>query len=232
MNDDTKFEIDLTEVLPTKVTRTLKSDQVLCPTCKGAGLILRTDAKGDYITTCNTCHGRTYLEKCPHCSEVEQGFMHHRCEGTERERALKIERGEQEKWDKAEKISYAEACKRYEQVVIGFDTYVLVDGVLDQIADEWFETDRTIPRVWGTQSTSLVIDVDDILEGQIGELHEDAGISKEDYVDLKTFLEAWCNRPSVYSSTLTYYPDESIAIVITEDELFASYPDLKSEDEP
>lgn len=225
---DNKIEIDLTHFLPTKVTRTLREGQVLCPICKGVGLIKRTEADGDFIVVCAKCYGRTYVTKCPHCGELDLKNLHS-CDGARRERAIEAERKEQEKWDKAEKITYTEACKRYEQVVVDWDTYLPIEEVLGNIADGWIEKgERTIPRVWGTYTRSLSLDTSDILERELEDLHEDAEVRQRDKADLKAFLDEWCKRPSVVNSTMTYFLDERVAIVVTEDDVLSRYPDLRS----
>lgn len=225
---ETKIEIDLTKVLPTKVTRTLKEDQILCPTCQGVGLIRQSDERGEYIVGCPKCHARTYMVKCRHCGEAESGYSSHSCDGTRQQRALETERREQEKWDKAEKISYAEACKRYEQVVVGWDTYLPVGDVLDHIADGWIESgERDIPRVWGTYEKSLLFDARDVIANSLDDSYEDACVSEQDESELKEFLDEWCKRASVVNSTMTYYTDEKVAIVVTEQDVLDDYPELQ-----
>lgn len=214
-----KIEIDLTGVLPTKVTRTLDEGQELCPTCSGVGLVRKSDERGDYITICTYCYGRTYVNKCLYCGEVERGLSAHRCDGLSAKRKEEFERREQDKWDNAEKISYAEACKRYEQVVVGLDTFLPIEDVLDQIASDWQEGgDIHIPRVWGTYSRSFVIEADDVLGG-LEDLHDNAEVCDQDYKDLNNFLQTWCKRSSVVNGTKTYYPDERVAIVVTEKDI-------------
>lgn len=221
-----KFEVDLTKVFPATVTRTVKDGQILCPTCSGVGLVLETQGERKFIVGCRQCHGETVLTKCQHCEEYFNGRYGHRCEKSREassiELVLESERREQEKWDKAEKITYEEARKRYEQVVVGWDTYLPVEDVLDNIAEGWHESgERAIPRVWGTATTSLSVDTDDALRNRLDDLHEDAEVGKKDMEDLESFLTEWCNRESVIRDTTTYWPDEKVAIVITEQEVQA-----------
>lgn len=227
---DTKIEIDLTHLLPTKVTRTLRDGQALCPTCKGVGLVRNSEADGEFILVCAKCHGRAYVTKCPHCGELDLE-NHHSCDGARRERAIETERREQEKWNNAEKITYAEACKRYEQVVIDWDTYLPIEDVFDNIANGWIgEGERTIPRVWGTTARSLSLDTSAILEHELENLHEDAEVRQQDEAELRAFLDEWCKRPSVVNSTMTYFLDEKVAIVVTEDDVLSTHPEFQNDE--
>lgn len=218
-----KFEVDLTKVFPATVTRTVKDGQILCPTCSGVGLVLEMQGGCEFIVRCGQCHGDTVLTKCQHCEEYFNGGYGHRCEKSQEahsiELALESERREQEKWDKAEKITLDEAYKRYELVEVGQGTYLPVDEVIDEIIDVGWEPGDPIPRVWGTTKTSLSVDTDDALRNRLDDLHEDAEVGKKDMADLETFLQEWCNRESVIRDTTTYWPDEKVAIVITEQEV-------------
>lgn len=215
-------KVTYANLLPLSVDRKLGEGEEVCDKCSGTALVTKKKPEGTFLVGCRECNGRGVLKHCEHCGELKRNSLYdrHDCESMRLKRDLEVERKEQEKWDVAKKISLADACKVYDLVVVGWDTYMSPDDVIDHILDNRDE-DNPIPRVWGTATTTISVDYERVLEDATEELHEEAygNIGKTDRDDLKEFLHGWAGRETVRNATLTYFPDEKVGIEITEADL-------------
>ncbi|MFX4303027.1 hypothetical protein ACOJUR_12345 [Alicyclobacillus tolerans] len=223
-------ELDLSQILPKKIIVRLKENQFLCETCQGLSLILsKNSTQGDGFNTCHLCAGRGYFEKCNFCGELKDWRTFHNCQGVQENLKNNRNQKTEEKWDKAKKITYAEACKSLEMVNID-DEFLPVSETLDFIALLWAHRgEKVIPKVWGVKKVSISLCAEDIIELELEDLCEDVFVQPKDIEDLQAFLDEWCNRPSVRDSTTCYFRDEKLGIVITEEEVEKRFNELAVE---
>lgn len=223
--ETTKIEIDVTQFLPKTITRTFTEGQIVCPTCHGVGVMYGTDALGGHIAVCSDCHGKTYVEKCLHCGDIQRGYELHHCLVLEAHALENIKQSRRVMLDDAKKISYSEARQRFEMVAVETDAdydFVPVDDLVDHLKKMRVNGNSlTVPEIWGTFSRSLTLDYNTMIEDGVFCLHEDAYVSDEDMGDLRDCLDTWCDRPSVVHTTNSFFRDSTIAIVLTEEEMLS-----------
>jgi hypothetical protein len=215
------FEVNVTSLLPEKVYRELDEHQELCPECLGLGLLRKDDSHGSYITICDACHGRNYVERCPQCKATFTSGRRHKCPESQEERMRQREKFKQEQWERAEKVTYAEALARFEQVFIEDAGYFPTNWIPDHIAMAQDEG-KTIPRIWGTFSRTLSLNAQDWVDDALENLYESACVDQRDMNELERYVDMWCQRPSVVESTKTYFKDDEVAILPPDEEMLTA----------
>ncbi len=226
--------------MPKKITVsipsiTLEKDllegEEICPTCGGLGMMPHNNRYGlsgenhpsgkhfpyqkQSYGYCPTCYNGV-VKRCKFCGEIgRKGYIEPepncRCEGAEKLRDEKRDQKERETWEKAEKISLADAEKRFKMLFLhSTDDYVTPDELADLIDDPDFESGY----IYGTEETGIALNADDIVSDTCEELHEDAmdSIDADAIKELQTILDSWCEKHG--GSATTYYPDYSVGIEI------------------
>lgn len=201
----------------------LNENEVPCSKCKGLRFVYsQTDDKG-YIDNCTNCYnGRLY--KCKYCGKLnitDWCDCSKACE--ERDNAYNKKQLEenQNRFDKAEKISY-----KY------YDGYFLFEGEeyiydLDAIYDWLYEkikyeklTDGELPKyLWATKSEPLfALDIKDIVYNKCEDGYEGMydNLNTEDELLSKAqeYLDKWNKKQG--DRINIYYEDYSKAIMIEE----------------
>lgn len=233
--------VDVKLLVPKKLQKDLKGNEMLCPVCKGLGLVKRVQEYGvkgyrdplgrvfpfqyENMQECHFCyHG--VVRFCKHCGQpnrdkgkilAETSCM---CEGAGRERDRERCQGEVEVWEKAEKITYTEALKRFEMLFIsGYDRYVEVDNfegwIEDRKADDE-EFDVKDLRVYGTSVTKISFDASQMIENECEELHDEAEntIGADAKMVLQDLLDSWVAKYG--GGTETYLVDYEVGVLVSE----------------
>lgn len=226
--------VDVNLHLPQKLIKYLQDGEIICPRCNGTGIVKSEQSYGikglknkamfpftkEYMIPCPNCYDGT-VDICKYCGQpAPSGSKSYtpesQCMCVGAVNARKQERREKsfKIWEKAEKIDYAEALKRFAMVYIeNWDRYVETDDLLDAI---YKEPDRYELRVYGTSETKIAMDADNIIENACEDLHDDAD-DNLDRDELQELLDKWCKDNE--SVTLTYWMDYGTGIVLTKKEL-------------
>ena len=206
-----------------KLQKDLQEHEVVCSHCGGTGLQVDDNPFGiksenskihfpykqQTIVGCRHCYNGVQ-SKCLHCDKIlSRGTSQCDCKQSKQERLNERYNEDLETWNKAKKISFEEACEKYEMLYIhGYDKYINVEDFEDWLHDENFQLDEVILlKVYGTQTIDLQIDASSVIEDACSDLHEDAmdNISDEDQKELQTLLDKWCENNK--AGTTTYYAD-------------------------
>lgn len=120
---------------------------------------------------------------------------------------------EEEKYEKAIKMTYDEYIKEYgdNMVVFGDDYYSDIEDVIDYC--ESYEID-TPKYVWGTKKYRAEIDGERIEEWTLDNTFEDTEFSKDGRAELHLFIEEWNKKYG-----LDYYCENNKIAVIVPDEM-------------
>lgn len=211
--------------LKAKLRKDLLPGEEICDECKGAGVVLGDHPFG--ISTglrsgfpykkqafhlCPSCYAGV-RRRCVACGELlSLGQARCTCEATEELRRKELQREEEERWEKAEKIAFEEAVARYEKVYVeDWDEFVTPGELEDRMVRENLPAPK---RVYGTTSASLKLDARQIVANACEELHDAAWecISDELLTELQSILDTWCEKTK--EATVTYYPDFRVAVVV------------------
>lgn len=230
-----KVIIDVELLMPKQLEKDLMEHQQVCVTCKGLGVVVRDNEYGlkGEVWIRGFPHKNQSLWPCPDCYNGVQPVCKYcgkpgsrgytraeancQCEGASNARSKERDQKEQERWDKAEKVSPKEACNRFELVYIdGPDEYIPPQELLDRL-EELKEEDPELPPpyIWGTYTMRIALPcATDLVAEACEELHEEAesNISKEDIDRLQSLLSQWAEE--VEGATTTYFPDYKYGIVL------------------
>jgi hypothetical protein len=219
--------------LNVKIKKDLKDTEVVCSECKGLGIVISdnnytviddfnnlSNYKNPSLIFCTSCYNGVQ-NKCEHCGKVNGRSKMCSCDGYKKELSEKIEKREQDKWDKAEKFNVVDLRDSgYDNMVYlnDYDDYFddidsLIDYLHDEIEDgQTSKEDVTDMKVYFTKKIGVNLDAHSIMEYACEELHEDAfeRIDKLDLLqdELDIFVEKYC------SGATTYIPDYSKAVVL------------------
>lgn len=227
--------VDIELLMPRQLEKDLQEHQQICVTCKGLGIVIRDNEYG--LSEEPWIRGFPYkhqsLFPCPDCyngvqpvckfcgSPGSRRYVHAetecKCADAQNARNEKHFQEEKDRWEKAEKVSYEEALKRFVIVYIdGHDEYVDVDDLMERLEEIKLEDpELPTPYIWGTYTTQLSLpDASDLVEDACEELFEEAAanISREDINSLQDFLVQWTNK--VKGDTTTFWPDYKIGILV------------------
>jgi len=214
-----------------KLQKDLQEHEVICSHCGGTGLQVDDYSFGlkgenskvlfpykkQTIRGCSHCYTGVQ-SKCFHCGTIlDRQHYQCDCEKTKYERIKERYEKDLEIWNKAKKISLAEAIKEYTMLYIDdHDEFVNSDELEEWLAEREDENlqpvDRKYLRIYGTQSLDLSMDASSIIEDACSDLHEDAmdNISDKDQEELQTLLNQWCENNK--SGTTTYYANFKVGI--------------------
>jgi len=205
----------LSEALEEGLQKDLQENQILCPKCKGTGLIIDDRVYGlsddpnktqghfpyhtQYIASCDHCFAGV-VNLCEYCGKQLPRF-HLRCDCDKAEEARRtIEREEEKK-----RMSNAKILKYDDEIAQSMGMLYSDDyGENEGYFTEWEEFFEYIydeceancrPKyVWGTTSYSFYLDTDNILESVCDDLHEDARDNLIDVDELMMFHESWSKK--------------------------------------
>jgi len=213
-----------------KLQKDLQEHEVICSHCGGTGLQVDNNPFGlksenskihlpykqQTIVGCRQCYNGVQ-SKCLHCGKIlDRGTSQCDCEGVKQERLKERHDEDLETWNKANKISFEEACEKYVMLYVSdYDKYINVEDFEEWLHDESFQLDEVISlRVYGTYIMELSMDASSIIENACSDLHEDAmdNISDKDQKELQTLLDKWCEENK--AGTTTYYADFKVGVLL------------------
>ena len=180
MNDEIKVEVpktvyvDVNLHLPKRLRKDLHDGEIICPHCHGTGIVKAQQIYGlkglknsamfpfthEYMIPCPNCY-KGIVDTCKYCGQPS-GAKNYTpeasctCKGAIEAREKKQQENDLKNWEKAEKIDYAEALKRFVMVYIeNWDRYIEMDCLLDEI---YKESDRYDLRIYGTSESKIEMD--------------------------------------------------------------------------
>jgi hypothetical protein len=209
-----------------ELKKDLQEDEVVCEHCHGTGLEISNNIYGiqgdvthvgvrfpykhQSINYCRFCYNGIQ-RKCPSCGSL-RGKMNGECSCgcSERERQEQWKKEDNEKWERAEKVSIEQAWKDYDCLYIDdIDKYVFDDGELDDLIED-YELEN--PRIFVTTKTGIEICAADIIADACEYLHEDAD-EQCNTEELQVILDEWCKKQD---GTTTYLPNRKIGVIRTQ----------------
>lgn len=225
----------LTEILGNGLIKDLQEGEEICPVCHGTGLAIDQSSYGlsddpdkktgifpyrkQTIVSCRNCFNGV-VKRCPYCGELISSLKSRcECEGTKRSEEEASQKKRKERFEKAKKLEPGDVQALAMQMLQS-DEYPYHDGYFDswdEFFNAWFDQYEGIEErpkyVWGTYTTNISFNVDDLLERACEELHEDARnqICQADVDELHGFLDTWAKKQS---GTETYTCDTRYAIRI------------------
>lgn len=124
-----KVQID--GVIEYNLTKELAENEIICPTCKGFGLMvyenpfyLKDEQANKFdkhvvesLGYCPDCYNGK-VKVCPYCGRKLKKNSPCDCQGAKKEFLKEIERRDIERWRNVKKISLEEARKKYEMLYI------------------------------------------------------------------------------------------------------------------
>ena len=211
-----------------KLQKDLQEHEVICSHCGGTGLQADNNPFGlkeenskihfpykqQTIVGCRHCYNGVQ-SRCLHCDKIlDRGTSQCNCDKSRWKREEELWEKDLEKWNKAKKISYEQACKDYEMVYIdNYDKYLTPDEIGEYL-EEYDTIHKSDLWIYGTYIMELYMDASDILENACSDLYEDArdNISNEDEKELQLLLDKWCEDNK--QGTTSYYADYKVGILL------------------
>lgn len=219
---------EIKNILPGTLEKDLMDNEIICPACRGLGIVLANNVygiKGDTSEVAKKSHfpyNHQAIKFCPNCYNGVIRLCEYCGKPLPRGR-LKCDCEQQRVKDKEEKrIKYQETIEKAKEVDIEFVSTYLYDEQTDHYFDEIedfvyeykddaeFENDEemleNLPEVlWVCSKAEISMDADWIIENACEDLHEDArdNISDKEEKELQEFLDKWCEKQT---GTTTYYP--------------------------
>jgi len=224
-----RVEIQIPEFLKGKLIKDLQENEVICEHCNGTGLAIddnRYGIQGEYSRTlfpyshqsigfCKHCYNGVN-RKCSYCGKIlNRGSYKCDCAGYLKEQYKKEEEKEQEVFQKAEKMTYEEYTNKYPNYMIydPFGDKYYMD--LDDLEEDYYSysAEDTLPKyVYGTTKQSIRLDVNNILEYECDNLHEDAYDNLDGIKELREAIEKF-NEVNK-TNTATFWMNYKIAIIL------------------
>ena len=229
------ISIDVSEeikrILPRTLEKNLRDNEIICPLCRGVGIIKRNQGFGEYKNGSRIdWYDNEYFAWCPNCyfgvvktceycgKQLSKGSYRCNCdqflENEQEERLIKYK----EKIEAAKEIEVTDSFEYLYDNESGnyffdvdefaeyyWELYQEDDDYSSISFDEYFE--KYVPKIlWICMEVKMSIDARDIIDRACEELHEDAldNISDKDTEELQEYLDSWCKRQT---GTTTYYPD-------------------------
>jgi len=211
-----------------KLKKDLQEHETICSHCGGTGLQVDDNPFGlkeenskihfpykqQTIVGCRHCYNGVQ-SRCLHCDKIlDRGTSQCNCDKSRWKREEELWEKDLEKWNKAKKISYEQACKDYEMVYIdNYDKYLTPDEIGEYL-EEYDTIHKSDLWIYGTYIMELYMDASDILENACSDLYEDArdNISNEDEKELQLLLDKWCEDNK--QGTTSYYADYKVGILL------------------
>ena len=219
---------EIKNILPGTLEKDLMDNEIICPACRGLGIVLANNVygiKGDTSEVAKKSHfpyNHQAIKFCPNCYNGVIRLCEYCGKPLPRGR-LKCDCEQQRVKDKEEKrIKYQETIEKAKEIDIKSASTYLYDeqtdhyfAEIEDFVDEYkdsteFENDEemreNLPEVlWVCSKSEISMDADWIIENACEELHEDArdNISDKEEKELQEFLDKWCEKQT---GTITYYP--------------------------
>lgn len=189
----------------------------VCDTCHGTGIVKEDNQyflreangamhgpyKHQAAWFCPNCYNGI-VRRCKHCGKlITKGRLKCDCDTIKKAEKQQLKKLLQEAWDRAEELGPEALGTKFGMCSSSY--YPYNEGYFrdwDSFFDAWDSEPKDSPRpqyVWGTREIEFYINADDIVENAVEELYEDAidDISAEAMVELRTFLDDWCERCKV-----------------------------------
>lgn len=221
---------EVKRLLPETLEKNLRENEEICPVCHGLGIIKRNQPYGlknenarmnwydnEYFVWCPNCYFGV-VKLCEFCGKpLTKGNNRCNCEEFKRKEREAHKQQHQKLINKAKEATpeeityylYDDQSDKYFSDECEFVEYYwqeyLDGGCGCNNFDEYFKYE--VPKVlWTCTTSSISINVEDILTDACEDLHEDAyeQIEYSDKVELQKYLNDWCKNQT---GTTTYYPD-------------------------
>jgi len=207
-----------------ELKKDLLEDEVICEHCHGTGLEIddnRYGIRGDTthigihfpykhqsLRFCRFCY-EGVQRKCPSCGSLRgKSDRECSCGCDEKKRNEATKQLNDERWEKAEKITLKKAWEDFKCLYVeSSDSYAFFPEELEDIIED-YELDDI--RIYGTTELGASIDASNVIEMACNGLHDDA-MDSCDVKELQNILDEWCKEQS---GALTYYPDYKIGVII------------------
>lgn len=223
-----RIEIQIPKYLEGIIIKDLQENEVICEDCGGVGLRIvdyrygiqgEDTSKGHFpynkqtIGMCQSCYNGV-REKCRFCGKLlPRGYMKCDCKDYEQYDEDKYKRAEQERFDKAKKISYEEYAKQFPDYMIYCEDNEKYYSELEDLEYDCEDDELAMPKyVYGTYRISIGLDIDNILESACDELFEDAVDSLDGIDELNSAIDKFTKLNA--NNTATYYPDYKLVILL------------------
>lgn len=227
--------IDTVPIFPTKLQKDLMDGEVICETCKGLGVVVTPNRYGlkedgqprDYanlfpykkqsIGPCPDCYNGV-RKTCKFCGTPgSRGYINPenrcQCEGAEKMRQEEERKKENERYEKAEKLTIAEAIEQGIEMVyiegLGSE-YFLTSELEDEIYNRMGIDMDEDTAIYATSWTILSLNAVSIIENATDDLYEGFHVPESSIKELQDLLDEWCKG---FDDQKTYWPDFKKAII-------------------
>lgn len=227
--------IDVNLILPKKLRKDLHDGEIVCPVCNGLGtrkveqnygISGRTmkygfEFKHESFFPCKNCFNGI-VKTCKFCGQPSRDRAKIypedvcTCDDARKHQDQGRTQKDWEKWNKAKKITLAEAYQQFDMFFIdSADEYVDADELEDWLADNTDEETGEL-RIYGTHITTLSFDASSLIEDACCDLHDETGnhISDDQVKALQALLDGWAGEN--VAGTKTYWPDWSVGVILPE----------------
>lgn len=220
-----RLEVEIPKFLNGVLIKDLNENEVICAHCEGTGLAIRDniyDIKGEdglnymqqSLTFCQHCYNGV-REKCRFCGGLlPRGYSSCNCEGYKKYKEDERIRAEEERYNKAEKMTYEEYIEKYpDHMIYCEDNGQYYTELEDMVEDyEDWELGELPKYVYGTHKTHMIVDIDNAIENACDELHEEAMYELKGLDELYSAINDFniLNK----KNTTTFYPNYGLVILL------------------
>lgn len=220
-----RVEIQIPDFIGGKLIKDLQEDEAICEDCKGTGLRIEDNVYGlgekgkapfpykhQSISFCQHCYNGV-VNLCPHCGKILGQRTQCDCTGYMKAKYEEETIKEKECFEKAKKITYEEYIKQYPNYMIFDPNTDEFYSELEDLEDHYASNGLELPKyVYGTNSHSICLDIDNLIENACDDLYEDAYDRIEGYEDLQAAMYKFSKQNE--QNTMTFDPDCSLAILL------------------
>lgn len=207
-------------ILPDSITKDLKENESICPSCKGLGIIILHNPYGNDETIKTREPLPWSKDTLGYCSRCVFGVINHckycgkevgvnsvwacTCEESRQEGLKIFKERDKKRYENARKITLEQAVKEGITILYNDDNGDFFDVDDESISGfEW---------LYATEKNSININVQSMIEYACEDLFEDVEESLEDVGELEEFVEKWCEK-NKYGTT-SYSPDYKTIVFI------------------
>lgn len=238
------ISIDLSKMFSGTLEKDLDENKVICPVCKGLGVVKRNNVFGIDGDTSEEAKKKLFpynnqsLSPCPNCyngvvrlckfcgKQIERGYIGKcDCEEYKKHVAAKKELKYQETINNAKKVDWNSVSeyvydKKSDRFFANEDEFADYYWDLYQEGEHCCRNfdeyfENEVPKVlWCCEKSKIEIDATSIVETACEELHEDAYENIDDIDGLQRYLDMWCDKQS---GTTTFYPCHKMYVEVTKD---------------
>ena len=219
----------LTEIMGKGLVKDLQENEIICPVCHGTGLALDDNVYGlsndpdkskhfpyehQSIISCRNCYNGV-LKVCKHCKKpLNRNQYRCECDGAKAERQVEQNKKEQERFDKAIKMTLEEYQEKYpnNMIVYGDKFYSDIDDLLEDLYDNYDGLFEFPKYVWGTKKSRTEIDAESAIERALEDSYEDASFWDKAEEELFDFINQWNGKHG-----LDYYTESNIVVFLPEE---------------